>query len=287
MTVVVMFPGQGVQRLGMGQDLFDEFPDIEAAASDVLGYSLRQLCTHDAHHQLDDTRYTQPAVYMVNALAYRRWLANAEEPDLAIGHSLGELNALEAAGVFDLLDGLRLVVARAQCTAGVPGGMTAVLGLPEDEVRSALASGGCHDVEIANFNGPTQLILAGPVASLIAAESALNTAGAADIRRLAVDGPFHSSHMSAAAAGFATATHAVTMREPSFPVIANRTAKPHQIGELPRMLAEHLDHPVLWHRTLMTILDQDSYCSLIEIGGPGILTRMAARLRPQPLRSPS
>jgi malonyl CoA-acyl carrier protein transacylase len=285
-TTVVMFPGQGVQRVGMGHELFDDFADLEAAASDMLGYSMRRLCLEDPHHQLNDTRYTQSAVYVVNALAYRRWRATAPEPDLALGHSLGEYNALEAAGAIGFLDGLRLVHSRARITSQIRGGMTAVLGLLEGKVRRVLTSGHHDDVEIANINAPTQFVLAGPDASLGPAEAALTAAGAFDIRRLAVGGPFHSSHMATVAAEFAAVAAGTSIKPATFPVIANRTARPHRVDRIARTLVEHVHHPVLWHESLMWIIEQDPLAEFVEIGDAGILTRMVRRLRPRPHPSP-
>lgn len=132
MTTVVMFPGQGAQRVGMGGDLFAEFPDLTEQADEVLGRSIRDLCLEDRDGLLDDTRHTQLAVFVVNALAFRRLRASEGEPDLVLGHSLGEYNALEAAGSIDFLSALRLVKARAELTGRIKGAMTAVLGMSEE-----------------------------------------------------------------------------------------------------------------------------------------------------------
>ncbi|GAA3079035.1 hypothetical protein GCM10020000_75820 [Streptomyces olivoverticillatus] len=204
MTRIFMFPGQGAQRVGMGRELFDRFPHLEAEASEVLGYSLRTLCLEDPEGQLGNTRYTQPAMYAVNALAHRAAVEDGDRPDVAIGHSLGEYNALEAAGVFGFADGLRLVAARARAMADVTGGgMSAVVGLPETKLRFLLLRAGFADLDMANLNTAAQTVLAGPVEDLEEAGQILEDAGARMVRRLAVSGPFHSRYMAPAAAALA------------------------------------------------------------------------------------
>ena len=106
MTKVYVFPGQGSQRKGMGAQLFDKFPKLTAQADTILGYSIKELCLNDPDQQLRDTRYTQPALFVVNALTYLDKLRqDPAMPDYVAGHSLGEYNALCAASVFDLPPG--------------------------------------------------------------------------------------------------------------------------------------------------------------------------------------
>ncbi|SEG19827.1 trans-AT polyketide synthase, acyltransferase and oxidoreductase domain-containing protein [Nonomuraea solani] len=276
---VVMFPGQGVQEAGMGRELFDEYPDLTAEADEILGYSVRRLCHDNPDGLLDDTLYTQPAVYVVNALEYRHWRGTAGEPDGALGHSLGEYNALEAAGALTFGTGLRLVQARAQLTGAVRGAMTVVLGLDEERIRHVLAANHHEDVEIVNFNTPTQLVLAGPPDSIGAAEVALDAAGAASVRRLAVSGPFHSSHMARAATEFAARFRHIGVEEPRFPVIANLTARPHRREEIMRSLAAHIDHPVRWADSIRWILERHPRATFEAMGKARILIRMLKRIR--------
>lgn len=99
---VYVFPGQGAQVKGMGKDLFDEFESYTMIADEVLGYSIKELCLNDEEKKLDITKYTQPALYVVNALSYYKKIQEGEVPDYVLGHSLGEYNALLAANVFKL-----------------------------------------------------------------------------------------------------------------------------------------------------------------------------------------
>src|ERR1700761_6345364 len=112
---VFVFPGQGSQKRGMGQNLFDEVPEFVSAEREIdelLGYSVRQLCLEDSNKHLSQTQYTQPCLYVVNALHYYKAAAGGARPDYFAGHSLGEYNALMAAGAFDFITGLRLVQKR-------------------------------------------------------------------------------------------------------------------------------------------------------------------------------
>ncbi|MEV3987629.1 ACP S-malonyltransferase [Streptomyces sp. NPDC049837] len=278
MTRIFMFPGQGTQHAGMGGELFDRFPALVREADAILGHSIRELCLDDPEGRLGSTEYTQPAVYVVNAMALRAARAEGAAPDVAIGHSLGEYNALEAAGVFGFADGLRLVVARARAMARVTGGgMAAVLGLDEAVLRLLLRRAGLDAVQVANFNTPDQTVIAGPEDGLEEAEALLLDAGARRVRRLDVSGPFHSTHMAPAAEEFAPALRAVTLAAPAIPVIANRTARPYPANGIAGLLAEQIHHPVLWRETVQALDTPDA--EFVEIGAGSTLTRMLRDLR--------
>ena len=120
---ICLFPGQGSQSKGMGAELFDRYPDWTAEADAVLGFSIRELCVDDPRGELGLTQFTQPALYVVNALTYRaRQDDGGAVPDFVAGHSLGEYNALLAAGVFDFATGLRMVKRRGEIMGQVSGG---------------------------------------------------------------------------------------------------------------------------------------------------------------------
>jgi malonyl CoA-acyl carrier protein transacylase len=282
MTTVHMFAGQGAQRPGMGGELFDRYPRLAQEADAVLGYSIRDLClTGGSDDQLDDTRYTQPAVYVVNALSHRALTEHDGPPDVVLGHSLGEYNALEAAGVVGFADGLRLVAARAAEMAAVTGGgMSVVIGFRETALRFLLHRSGFTTVHLANLNAPDQLVLAGPRDDLDMMELILEDAGARMARRLPVSGPFHSPHMSPAAQELHPLLHRTVFRPPRFPVIANRTARPHRLDGLADALTEQIDHPVRWSESVEYLLDGGSGTAprFVEVGGGTTLTGMIRRI---------
>ncbi|RII13433.1 Polyketide biosynthesis protein BaeE [Streptomyces sp. YIM 130001] len=283
MTRIFMFPGQGAQSVGMGRELFDRFPAAEQEASDVLGYSLRSLCLEDPEGRLGNTLYTQPALFVVNALAHRAHLEDGgERADLALGHSLGEYNALHAAGAFGFDAGLRLVAARAAAMAGATGGgMSAVIGMPESRLRFLLLRAGFGSLDLANLNTPGQIALAGPVEDLAEAGPILEDAGARMVRRLDVSGPFHSRYMTPAADSLERVVRATVFAPLTCPVLANATARPYEQHRIAETLLQQIHQPVRWYETVEAILSglYGPEPEFTEIGPGRVLTGMLRHIR--------
>lgn len=188
-----IFPGQGAQRKGMGEDVFEDFPELIAQADEILGYSMAELCLQDPEGKLRQTRYAQPAIYFVNALLHLRENGEPDGFEYFAGHSLGEYNALVAAGMLELTDGLELVRRRAEAMAGVTGGgMLAVIGLTREQVESLLFAEGVAAVYLANWNSDRQLVVAGDRAGVRAFGKAAARSGATKVTPLNVSGPFHT-----------------------------------------------------------------------------------------------
>ncbi|MDS1271054.1 acyltransferase domain-containing protein [Lipingzhangella sp. LS1_29] len=283
---VLMFPGQGGQRRGMGSELLENPSSLIDEADDILDYSVRELCLSDPHGALEDSRYAQPAVYVTNALAYRNYLKHFAQPDVLIGHSLGEYNALEAAGVLDFATGLRLVQTRAQVTTGRPGAMLAVVGLTIVEINSVLEQAELSEIEPANLNSRFQSVLGGPVDQINTARSALQSAGAKLTSRLRITGAFHTRHMRGAANEFRIAMPNFNACPGKTPVIANLTARPYQNLDVRDALVAHLTHPVLWQHSIEEIIDRWGRPELPgdgvlfdEIGSEQVLTRLVTHIR--------
>lgn len=254
----LLFAGQGSQRRGMGADVFDAFPDHCALADDILGYSVRDLCLRDDGDRLRLTRYAQPALFTVHALTYLAQRAERGEPDVVAGHSLGELNALMAAGVLDFATGLRLVAERGRLMGEADGGaMAAVVGAGLTEVERLLADAGREDVEIANDNAPTQVVISGSPEGVSAVTRLLTTAlPAVRCVPLPVSAAFHSRDMAPAARRFADTLAGVELAPPRLPVIANVTARPYpRNAPVADLLGRQIRSRVRWSETMNHLLD--------------------------------
>ncbi|MEU1047229.1 ACP S-malonyltransferase [Streptomyces sp. NPDC005897] len=246
-----LFPGQGAQRRGMGRELFDRYPDAMAAADRILGFSVRELCLGDAAERLTDTRYLQPALFVVNELTRRACAAREPAPDYLAGHSLGEYNALLAADAFDFETGLALVARRGELMGRATGGaMTAVVGPGAARIVDLLAEAGIDDVDLANLNSSEQVVLSGPAESLRRAAGAVTAAGAGRCVPLRVSAAFHSRYMADAAREFAAFLAGFELRDPRVPVIANVTARPYRRGEVGRLLAAQVHSAVRWSESM-------------------------------------
>jgi trans-AT polyketide synthase/acyltransferase/oxidoreductase domain-containing protein len=270
----IVFPGQGSQFKGMGKDLFPLFPEQVACASRILGYSLEDLCLHDREGLLSQTRYTQPALFVVNALHY---LHRPVQADFFAGHSLGEYNALLAAGVFSFETGLQLVKKRGELMgAARGGGMAAVLGISAQEVRAALHEHGLDGIDIANVNSPTQTVIAGHKEKLAAA---LELFAKNHVRCVAlnVSAAFHSRHMRAAQAEFAEFLKSFTFAPPAVTVIANATARPYDPARIAETLAAQIASPVQWVDSIRYMLGKGEV-EFQEVGA-SVLSKMVQEIR--------
>lgn len=274
-----LFPGQGSQKVGMGQGLFEEFPELVQEADKILGYSIASLCLFDPYQQINNTAYTQPALYVVNALSYLKKLkeTNGVKPDYFLGHSLGEYNALWAAGVFDFATGLKLVQKRGSLMSQVrDGAMAAVIGLSGDQVELVLQRNNLKTISLANYNSYLQQIISGTKDSINDAKQHFITAGAKAYIPLAVTGAFHSSYMKAARIQFADFLAQFSFSSPKIPVISNLNALPYQ-EDIHATLALQIDHPVQWLQSLRYLL-RASESEFEEVGPGKVLTNLVIRI---------
>jgi len=275
-----LFPGQGSQHIGMGENLFDAFPDITATADAILGYSIKELCLKDPNRQLGRTQYTQPALYVVNALAYRQQLKDTgEHPDFVAGHSLGEYNALESAGVIRFDDGLKLVKKRGELMSTAPkGAMAAIIGLAADRIGDILADNGLA-IDIANYNAHTQTIISGLDADIQKAQTYFEQEQAMFIP-LNVSGAFHSRYMQPIQNEFSQFLDNFTFAAPKIPVIANIHALPYQSDKIAQNLADQLTHSVRWLDSMHFLL-QHGDMEFVELGPGDVLTKLISSIKNQ------
>ncbi len=284
--IALVFPGQGSQKRGMGDALFDSVPEyatLEPKADALLGFSLRRLCREDPDHRLQDTQYTQPALFMVNALSWLKAARDGVRPEYLAGHSLGEYNALFAAGAFDLLTGLRLVKKRGELMSQAKdGGMAAVVGLKLPTLLRVLADHGLQSLDVANFNSPSQTVISGPLADIRRAAPLFETAGALLYAPLQVSAAFHSRYMAGAADEFARFLAPFTFEALRIPVIANVTALPVPTADasnaIKNLMVRQITHPVLWTRSIR-YLHARGVAEFRETGPGNVLTRLIQQVQ--------
>jgi malonyl CoA-acyl carrier protein transacylase len=280
MAVVCLFPGQGSQSKGMGGDLFDRFADWTDAADRRLGYSIRVLCLDDPRGELGQTRFTQPALFVVNAMTYRaREEAGRSAPAFLAGHSLGEYNALVAASVFDFATGLDLVARRGALMGAISGGgMAAVIGLDPDRIAELLATSEAgRRLDVANFNSFDQTVIAGGKEDLTAVKGAFQDAGGRFIP-LKVSAPFHSRYMQAPMQEFGAHLESVAFAQPQVPVVSNVTGRPYEAARLRETLARQIGQSVRWLDSVLYMLDHGA-TEFEEVGPGTVLMGLVGKIR--------
>lgn len=282
-----MFPGQGSQRKGMGDGLFERYPALVAQADAALGWSLRELCMEDPKGVIGQTRYTQPALFAVSSLSFLAMRdGGARLPDFYAGHSLGEFTALFAAGAFDFATGVALVAKRGELMSHAPrGAMAAVIGLGVDRIREVLDSAGMDGVDLANINSGDQIVISGLYDDIDRCRTVFADVGARFVR-LNVSAAFHSRHMREIESQFAVFARELETEGRLYPltadVMSNRTARPHARNDYLPALVEQITHPVRWHESISWLLAQGEVTAE-EIGPGDVLTGLFARIRKAPL----
>ncbi|WP_307671207.1 ACP S-malonyltransferase [Streptomyces sp. V2I9] len=276
-----VFPGQGVQKKGMGRSLFGRFPDLRRRADHVLGYPIEELCLENPERRLSETAYAQPAIYVVNALHWSAAQEDLPPADFFAGHSLGEYSALFAAGAFDFETGLTLVQRRAELMSQVSGGaMAAVVGISEQVVEQTLKQHGATGVVIANYNAPEQIVLSGSHEELARIKPVLEKVeGVRGFVPVRVSGPFHSPAMAPAAARFRDLLAAVDLGDLRTPVISNVTGRPFgpDAQEVRDLLAEQIAKPVRWTDCIRYLRDA-GVSDFAELSESKVLTSLIDRI---------
>lgn len=278
MTTYV-FPGQGSQKKGMGADLFSQFPKEVEKANQILGYSISSLCLDDPEGKLNNTAYTQPALYVVGALSYLKKIQDTgKKPDYVAGHSLGEYNALFAANVFDFETGLKLVQKRGELMSHAKdGGMAAIIGLKSDQVKELLQQNNLNTVNISNYNTYTQSVISGPKDDVIKAQSVFENAKAMFFP-LKVSGAFHSPLMQPAQDTFADFIKNFNFSKPEIAVIANLNAKEYQLPDVQSNLVNQITHPVMWTQSIEYLLNKNEK-TFEELGSSTVLSGLIQRIQ--------
>ena len=280
MSIAWVFPGQGSQKAGMADPVLT-LPGAQERfdlASELLGRDLLAICRGEVSgsadpSNLNDTRNTQPALFVVESLIVDELLRQSREPDLVAGHSLGELVALYAAGVFDAATGLALMQRRSELMANAGGGaMTAVIGFDRSELEEVVSA--TQGVVIANDNSDAQVVLSGSPAAVNSVSEAVSCKRAIP---LAVSGAFHSPFMAKAADAFATHLDGLSFQDARFPVLSNTDPTPSlDSAELKQRLRRQMTTGVRWRET-MTGMTSAGVDTLVEIGPGNVLSGLAKR----------
>jgi len=229
---------------------------------------------------LNQTEYTQPLLYTVNALSYLKIMEDGgEKPDYLAGHSLGEYNALFAAGVFDFETGLRLVKKRGELMAQVSGGsMAAVIGLNVDKVEAILRENNLGAIDIANFNSPSQIVISGLKSDMDHAKSIFEIEKAQMFIPLKVSGAFHSRYMKEVKSKYQTFLNEFETSDLAIPVISNVKARPYKQLEIKKNLIQQIDHPVRWTESIQYLL-RHGKMEFEEVGPGRILTNLIRTIK--------
>lgn len=277
--ITYVFPGQGSQHKGMGGHLFDEYAEITAKADQILGYSIKELCLEDPRRQLHQTKFSQPALYTVNALSYLNKIEETGRiPDFVAGHSLGEYNALFAAGAFDFESGLRLVKVRGDLMSQASGGgMAAVLGLSDDQVVEILTRNSLNTIEVANYNTRYQIVIAGPREDINKAFAFFEKENVVYVI-LNVSGAFHTSYMSGSRELYKEYVDAFEFFGLSIPVISNVHARPYKQGDIKTNLIDQITHPVRWSESIRYLMGQGEMV-FEEIGQGKVLMKIIQEIQ--------
>lgn len=283
-----LFPGQGSQKVGMGQSIVDAYPSAKQVFQEAdhrLGFSLSKLCFDGPEEELRLTSNTQPALLTTSIAIYT---ALKEEidlvPDYLAGHSLGEYSALVVAEAISFSDAVFAVHERGKLMehavpAGI-GAMSAVLGFDQQQLEEICqtVSQGESIVELANLNCPGQIVISGHQQAVEEAGKLAKEAGARKVVPLAVSGPFHSSLMGPAANKLAETLKGIEIRDAKIPVVVNTTAKPVQKrDQIEQGLVKQVAAPVLWEDTIRFLIEQ-GVDQFVEIGSGKVLTGLVRKI---------
>jgi [acyl-carrier-protein] S-malonyltransferase len=286
-----IFPGQGSQKLGMLSTIAGESSIIESTfeeASDVLGADLWEICQEDHENILDQTEITQPALLSASVAVWRFWQGMTNlAPSIMAGHSLGEYSALVCADSLGFCDAIRIVHERGKlmqaAVAEGQGKMAAIIGLTDKEINRI-----CDEVNVekgvvsaANYNSPTQTVIAGDAASVKTAMDLCKDAGAKKVLLLNVSVPSHCSLMRPAAQELQNLLASVELNSPVIPVLQNTDGsiaeEPEQIK---RNLVKQLYSPVLWVDCVKAIFKEGSE-NIVECGPGKVLSSLVKRIEPK------
>ncbi|MGO1242806.1 MAG: ACP S-malonyltransferase [Sphingobacterium sp.] len=283
MKTAYVFPGQGAQFVGMGQDLYNLNEQTKALfekANDILGFRITDIMFSGTDEDLKQTNVTQPAIFL-HSVILAGALGEDFKPSMVAGHSLGEFSALVSAGALSFEDGLKLVSQRANamqkaCQAQ-PSTMAAILGLDDETVEKICAQ--VEEVVVpANYNCPGQLVISGSIEGVDKACVLLTEAGAKRALKLNVGGAFHSPLMEPAKVELQTAIESTEIKAPICPIYQNVDAKAYtDPAAIKANLIAQLTGAVRWTQTVQNML-ADGAEAFVEVGPGNVLQGLVKKV---------
>ena len=283
--ILLMFPGQGSQTVGMGKDFYDKFPESKNII-DKLDDELKNVIFNGPEESLKDTKYAQPAIFAVSVAIFEALKSSIDLTKFEIataGHSLGEYSALAVSGFFAFENGLKIVKARGefigQASLENPGSMAALIGMKKETVidvcNQASAVGVCEPV---NFNSPVQIVISGTKAAVEKAVELAKANGALKAVMLNVSGPFHSSLMKSASEKMKTELGKYNFVEPKYPIITNYDAQfTKDFSVIKEKSVKQVCNPVLWDKSITNAIE-NGFDTFIEIGPGRVLTGLMRKI---------
>lgn len=264
MKTAFLFPGQGSQKVGMVQDLFENYDSVKALikeADETLGFPISKMMFEGPDTELMKTEFTQPAILTASVAVWQVLKEHGLTPDIAAGHSLGEYSALVAAGAISFADAVNTVHLRGRfMQEAVPlgeGGMAAIIGSNPETIVKVCGEVSTEDlpVQAVNFNCPGQVVIAGATAAVEKACEALKDAGARRAIMLKVSAPFHSTLMEPAALRLKEVLDKIDIHDTAIPVVANVNAKEEtKADEIRKNLVDQAAHPVHWEESIRNMV---------------------------------
>jgi len=287
-----VFPGQGSQYVGMGEDLiqnYEEASELFNAANIALkdeGIDLKKLCLEDPEEELAKTINAQPVILTISIILYKLLQKKNIKPDIVTGHSLGEYSALVAASSIEFKEAVRLVRKRGQymqsATPLGTGSMTAIISLNKDKIEELIKKAyKFGTIEIANYNSPYQIVVSGKSEILEELLILGEEEEEINIVPLKVSAPFHSSLMRKAKDNLACYIENINIQNPQIPVICNVTADYVKTKEeIKKTLIEQVTHPVRWTDIIKRMNSEGINC-FIEVGPGNVLKKLIKQILPK------
>ncbi|MBA7531087.1 Malonyl CoA-acyl carrier protein transacylase [subsurface metagenome] len=293
--IAFVFPGQGSQKVGMGKDLIENYPEAEILfnrANKALKekrVDISKICFEGPEEELKNTVNAQPAILTISIILYKLLRKNKIKPSIVAGHSLGEYSALAASSVIKFEDAVKLVRKRGEymqsATPAGTGSMLAVIGLEKDEISKMCEKiNDIGKIEIANHNSPTQIVVSGEIKPLDKLSELAKERGARKAIPLKVSAPFHSSLMKLAQDNLARYLERVEIHNPQIPIICNVSANYVRNKEEVRLVLIkqmfQMTHPVKWVDSIKKMNSEGINC-FIEVGPGKVLRGLIKQIIPE------